>query len=411
MKKLVSLFLLLAATCGVSAQSVRIYQGNVVAVANYNDLGDILCSANAITVGGTSFPTSTIDSITFGNEAVEALTVKVAYAATAAKVYVPVPLMKYITAEVSGAHVTLTSTQTEGDEVTYSMSGTTADGSFVQHGSYKCTLELNGVSITNTRGGAVDIDNGKRIDIIAVEGTTNSFVDAASGIQKACFRVKGHSEFKGAGTINITGNITHAYKSGEYTSIRQSFGTLNINAAENDGMHIGQYFETLGGTINVKNVKGDAIQVEYTTTPTDTLNGQMLLNAGTINITSAAVDCDGLKADSIMKVTGGTYNINMSGNGSKGVKVQSADITNTTSTPVFTIYNSGTTYTNPTGANVKAMCFKTDADLYIHAGTINVFPTGVKAKGIKVDGNYYYTPKASVNSAPTVAGYSYPVAD
>lgn len=413
MKKLATSILLFAAVLTAPAQSLYIHQGSVAAVANYVTAGDMTYTPTTLTVQGVAFPLNTIDSITFSHDTLNVRTVKVAYTTAAAKVYIPVTLMSLVSATVSGANVVVTSTQTEGDEITYSLSGTTTAGSFRQNGTYKCTLQLNGVNITSTTGAAVNIDNGRRIDIVAVAGTTNTFRDAATGTQKACFRVKGHAEFKGAGTINIAGNAGHAFRSGEYTSIKKSFGTLNITAAANDGMHIGQYFETNGGTINISGIRGDGIQVEYTNDATDENNGQMLLNAGTITIRSGAVNADGLKADSILKVTGGTYNVTMSGDGSKGINVQSAAVSATTSVPVFTLNATGNVYTDATGDNKKSMGLKTDADLYLHAGTFHVYATGTKAKAIKVGGNYYYTRAVTFSPivTPDVSGAIYLISE
>ena len=58
-----------------------------------------------------------------------------------------------------------------------------SNGNFFQDGEYKCTVVLNGVSLTSQRGAAIDIQNGKRIDIEVVDGTTNTFVDCAGGEQ------------------------------------------------------------------------------------------------------------------------------------------------------------------------------------------------------------------------------------
>lgn len=51
------------------------------------------------------------------------------------------------------------------DEITYVLSGTSADASLTMNGSYKCTIQLADLSLTNPNGAAFDIQNKKRIQI------------------------------------------------------------------------------------------------------------------------------------------------------------------------------------------------------------------------------------------------------
>ena len=87
----------------------------------------------------------------------------------------------------------------------------TTDGGFYMAGSYKATVELNGLTLTNVSavysGAAVHIQNSKRINVKVVTGTENTLVDAASGSQKGCLYIKGHAEFKQYGTLNVVGNV------------------------------------------------------------------------------------------------------------------------------------------------------------------------------------------------------------
>lgn len=157
------------------------------------------------------------------------------------------------------------------------------------------------------------------------------------------------------------------------------------------------------GTININNTPSDGIQVEKTTNPADTLNGQMILNGGSINMTLTADESTGLKVESdVLTITGGTYTINMSGNNSDGVSAYAALITNTTSEPLITINQAGGTLPDPLGGTKKSCCFKTESDMRFEAGTMNVFPTGKKAKGVKVGGAYYYSAKTKLNVTPEV---------
>ena len=59
-----------------------------------------------------------------------------------------------------GANVEITSTTTKADYA-YVVSGNSSDGSLLIKGDYKLTLVLNGVTLTNSEGAAIDIECGK----------------------------------------------------------------------------------------------------------------------------------------------------------------------------------------------------------------------------------------------------------
>ena len=150
-------------------------------------------------------------------------TVEVAYNGTSATVAVADNISQYLTVIQQGAHVSIAQSDSLASEVTYRLSGASTDGEFYMSGSYKATLELNGLTLTNATpvysGAAVHIQNGKRINVKVITGTTNTLADAAGGSQKGCLYVKGHAEFKQQGTLNVVGTVKHAIKAGEYISL------------------------------------------------------------------------------------------------------------------------------------------------------------------------------------------------
>ena len=140
--------------------------------------------------------------------------VTVTYNGSSATVAVDDNIAPYVTVTQSGAHVKIEQGAVT-EEVTYTLSGTSTDGEFYMSGSYKATIALNGLTLTNATpvysGAAVHIQNGKRINVKVVTGTTNTLTDAASGSQKGCLYVKGHAEFKQQGTLNIVGNKSEGF--------------------------------------------------------------------------------------------------------------------------------------------------------------------------------------------------------
>lgn len=415
MKLIISILLAIVPAFGLWAQSMYIYQGSVVTMANAEDIESMIFNdSTTFIVNGIEFPIDEIDSIVVGNETFQSDSVIVKYAATTAQVFIPINIAKYLTTTVDGAHVRIISSQTDetaltdSTEIKYALTGTTLKGSFYQEGAYKCTLVLNGVNITSNNGPAIHMYNGKRIDVIVAEGTTNMLKDRINGDHKACFAIKGHAEFKGSGTLNLYGQTYHAYKSNEYTIMKKTFtGNLNIKASARDGMHVGQYFQLNNGNISITNIKTDGIQVEATTNTADELNGQMILNDGKIDIVANGDTISGFKCDNILTAIGGTYNITMNGKGSKGVNVYQADISSINSNTLFNITVSAGHFIDQYGDKTKTVAFKSNNNMWFRSGTINITATGEKAHGIDVGGNYYYTGKGNSNVVPDVDGTMY----
>lgn len=387
MRKAIIIPAILLAFSAVKAQTVYFWKGNVALAVEASAAGDMVYSQNgtAITVVDSVMNVQNIDSITMG-EAIDAQTVNIAYAGENATAVIPFALARKVNVAVDGAYVAATSMAVDGDEIVYSLSGTSQNGAFTQEGKYKCTLKLNGVSLTSQRGAAVSIANGKRIKVILTDGTTNTFSDFAGGTQKSCFYVKGHPEFEGNGTINVTGNLSHAISTGEYMEVKS--GNINVLSSANDGIHAGQYFKIKAGKVTVKDTKGDGIQADVTKDATDELNGQLIVEGGTIDINTQADDIKALCCDSLMTISGGDITINVKGNGTKGIATDgSLDINQATGTTNIKITINGGVYTDPTtGKESKTRGIKVDGDLNVLAGTLTINATGKKAKTINLDG-------------------------
>ena len=104
--------------------------------------------------------------MTIDNTEVTDGTIGVVYDGTSAKVTVAGNIAQYVTPIVSGAHVSIAQSDDLATEITYNLSGSSSDGEFYMSGSYKATIELNGLTLTNATpvnsGAAVHIQNGKR---------------------------------------------------------------------------------------------------------------------------------------------------------------------------------------------------------------------------------------------------------
>ena len=200
-----------------TAQRLRVHCGPTTFVTSAEKAGQMSISADGslLQLGETTIATTQIDSITVDREAYNPLAIAVNYSEAGARLTVPCHLKDKLTITVDAGKVGFLQATDLLEEVTYTLSGTSANGSFAMDGEYKAALVLNGLTLTNTAGPAIDIANGKRINVTLPAGTTTTLTDGAGGLHKACFFINGHAEFDGAGTLVLTGNTKHAYASDE----------------------------------------------------------------------------------------------------------------------------------------------------------------------------------------------------
>ena len=300
--------------------------------------------------------------------AVKANTVNIVYNGSTATVTMADNVSNYVTAEVSGAHVTITQTNTDaidGDEITYVLSGSTTDGSLTLDGSYKCTVSLAGLTMTNPSGAAINITNKKRIQLSVKEGTESTLTDGTGGSQKACIYSKGQLQLQGKGTLNVAGNTKHAIKSGDYITVKNL--TLNITKAVGDGISCEEYFQMKSGSVIINGVGDDGIQCDLggdsstgeTTDHDDEDSGNIYLEGGTLNITVTTAAAKGIKADGDMKISDGTITVKTTGGGA---------------------------WDSDDKKTKASSCLSADGNMTISGGTLSLTSTGAGGKGINVDG-------------------------
>jgi len=395
MKRFNLLLLLFASVAALSAQNLKIHTGQVTVAVPAAEAGQMAYSdgGTRLTVMGKVYDTAAIDSITVDRVGVTPSTVLVDYRGAQARVLVSGDVAPQLTVTATGADVRILADPLLDREVTYVLSGSSTDGSFWMDGEYKSTVELRGLTLRNTRGAAIDIENGKRIAVVLTDGTTTTLSDSEGGLQKACFFVNGHPEFSGAGTLVLTGNSKHAFASDEYTLLKPGFGTLRVERAAGDGLHVDQYFRMQGGTLDIRGVAGDCVDVSITKDPTDVDNGRIFIEGGSITLAVTADDTKGLKCDSAMTVSGGSIAASVSGNGTKGISV-GTDLLIQQHTDAATLIDftvTGTTYM-PGDPLLESKCrgIKVKGDFTFDGGKILISATGVKSKAISVDGTYTY---------------------
>lgn len=437
MKKNSILIACMAMAISASAQYMRVSDGAVSYwyAATADEM--FFSPAGTLTIGNKEFSLAEYPEINICSESpVADNTVSVGFDGSQATVEIAGNVAEYIAVERSGAHVKLTQSEDVSEatcgEITYSLQGESADGSFTLVGSYKASLALNGLALTNTSGAAIDIQDGKRIELSAKSGTENFLADGP-GSQKAALYCKGHLELKGKGSLNVTGNQGHAVSAKEYITVKNL--TLTIPGAKKDGVNCNQYFAMESGMLNISGVGDDGIQVSFKDdvdreaedTGSGTISGgtvtieiaqgaaskglkadgDITVSGGELTVTSA---CDGtwdstklktkasacLGADGNITIDGGTLKLTATGSGGKGISCDGVFSCNGGDIDIETkggmlVYSNGTLNHNYTSSadRIASDCkssakgVKADSGLVVNGGTLNVRTSSNNAEGLE----------------------------
>jgi hypothetical protein len=296
--------------------------------------------------------------------------------------------------EKDGADVVIRISDASTTEYNFVLSGTTSNGSLKFYGDVKKGLYLNGVSITNTKGPAINIQKSKRISVHLVDGTKNTLTDGENysapptGDTKAkgAFFSEGRLEFnKGNGSLEVKGKYNHAIVVDNAIEIK--YGKITVSEAENDGIHANDSIRVSGGEITIKS-KGDAIQSEKA--PEGPVNEWVVFSGGTINAQTTEIKSHGISSEGGITITGdANITISVVGKGSKGIRSRSWVEFKGGKTSIKT---SGDKYTNPasgpadTEDESNSTGVKIATDLMFNDGELTVTTTGTGAKGINIDG-------------------------
>ena len=251
--------------------------------------------------------------------------VKVSYNGLTASVVVSSNLQSYVSVTMSGGAVSIVQSNTVSastcGEIIYQLSGSCSNGSFSMEGAYKATIELHALTLTNPTGPAINILNGKRIEIRPIDGTVSTIKDGNStdiDAWKAALYCKGHIEFKGKGTLNVYGNYAHAIYSKEYMSIKNC--TINVLSAVKDALHCREYFLMESGWVSLSGFASDAIEcnIDGTASTGETPehenedSGNIYIMGGTLLIDMANSSGDSIKPDG-KKIVSDDATVNITG--------------------------------------------------------------------------------------------------
>jgi len=376
MKRTLLYIIALVLTIAAMGQTLNVKVGNVTYLFPSTQTGEMTyANGETVTIMGKTFSLSDIDEMTVDNASVTDNLVDIAYNASgSATVTVAGNVAQYVTPTISGNHVSIAQTNTDAidkDEITYQLSGTTTDGEFALDGSYKCTVSLAGVTLTNPSGPAINISNKKRIQISAKNGTVNTLTDGADANEswKACLYSKGQIQLQGKGSLTVNGNTKHAIKSGDYITVKNL--TLNLKSTSGDGISCNKYFVMNSGNVTISGVGDDGIQCDFE--DDDTVTGE-------------TTDHEDENSGNVY-IQGGTLNISTTAAGSKGVKAAGTLFINEASTTtIITVTNSGGVDASVSSDLVASACLKADKAIDISGGTLTLTNSGQGGRAINTDG-------------------------
>ena len=177
-------------------------------------------------------------------------------------------------------------------------------------------LNMKGLTLTNTADAPIYIQKANKAFVVAKNGTTNTFSDAAtrttthsytndagqpkSDTTGACIYSKDDLTVKGEGTLIVKGNYNNGIHS--TNDLRVKNGLITVNA-KNNGLKGKGSVAISGGTINIVTTGGDGIKSDADDA-TDLANGKgsIEITGGEITITSAF---DGITANNVVTIANG----------------------------------------------------------------------------------------------------------
>ncbi|MBQ7510500.1 MAG: carbohydrate-binding domain-containing protein [Prevotella sp.] len=293
----------------------------------------------------------------------DTLSVSIVYSGSTAQVTGDVDS---VSVTLNGADITINSTSQKFLEL--ALSGSTDDGSLLVYNTRSWGLILNGVTITNGDGPAINNQCSKALYVTLNDSTVltdgTSYTET-SFQQKGTFFSEGQIYIDGTGSLTINGNAKNGLACDDYIIMQGGKVNVNVSDAGNHGVKVNDGFTMEGGTLAI-DVKGDGARGIK-------CDARVTIAGGDITIATSGdclteeVDgvedvstCAGVKCDSLFTMTAGTLTISSSGDGGKGINC--ADSVK---------FMGGTLVAKTTGSNDegKPKAVKGDKGIYVSGGS------------------------------------------
>lgn len=320
---------------------------------------------------------------------------------------------------IDGTHLTINSARSK---VAYIIRGNCSNGSLKIYSEKRFRIILNGITLTNPNGPAINIQSSKTVYFSIYDNTVNTLCDGATynapaigsdsteEDQKGTLFSEGQLIFDGynknTGVLNVCSYGGHAICSDDYIRIRS--GNINITAAAKDGFRTKDKF-----IIGRSTDKAPVIKINATSNGIECSEGELIIEAGELDITSGgegikvvyedsipdpaitpnatirggyiSITTTGEKSSALQSTgnytqTGGIINARVGGNGSKIINCDGA-ISFTGGKLVG--FAEGTISADETSAGG----IKCENNINITGGTIAIECSGRGSKGINCNGN------------------------
>ena len=316
-------------------------------------------------------------------------------------------------------------TNTTEKIIKYVLTGSTSDGFFKLYSTKKQAIVLNGVSITNPDGAAINNQSKKRTFIVLSDGTRNYLTDGTnykdatdSEDMKACFFSEGQLVFSGSGYLEVDANCKAGIRSDDYVRTMPNTNIF-VDASSGNGIRGNDAVIVTGGVINI-NITGTADKGIST-------DGEVRIDGGrTTILTSGGYEydsddkdysaCSGIKADSLITINGGELNIKSTGTGGKGLNCDDQININDGVIRIITTgkrqkdskgsvspkgikangnisFNGGQTQVRLEGSGDGTEGIESKSEIHIEAGTVESYSydDAINSAGnLYIDGGYVY---------------------
>ena len=272
---------------------------------------------------------------------------------------------------IDGNKVTVNNSGSE--VIKYVLTGTASNGFFKVYGAKKQAFVLKDLDLTNPNGAAINNQNKKRTFVV-LEGT-NKLADGSTyevvgtEDQKAAFFSEAQLIFSGDGTLNVTAVGKSGIASDDYIRFLGK-QKINVTSSAGHGIRGKDYILVDDGTIDVavsadmkKGFSSDSLVRVTGGTTVIKVTGNAAYDAEDNDYTSSG----GIKADKAFEMTGGSITITNSGKGGKGIRVGSSTV----------MEQLGTSYVSGGTINITTTGQKL-------AYTLNGVSDEKKSKGIKI---------------------------
>ena len=286
-----------------------------------------------------------------------------------------------VKATVNGNHVTI-STSTK--KIEYVVSGSSTNGSLKIYSDYKFKLTLNGVTLTNPNGAAINNQCGKTMYLVLADGTTNrledgsAYTDVEGEDQKATFFSEGQIIFSGSGTLNVIANGRNAITSDDYVRIRPGV-RIYAKALARNGIKTNDGVWIDGGVLNIETHASGSRGINCESNIYINGGRTTIIGSGGVTIEQGdTTSCAGVKCDSTLTMTAGVLNIKCTGEGGKGIRSHGDFLFSGGELNIVTTGEKG--LASPKGV-------KCDAGLSITGGRFYVYSTNAAA--LDIEGSFY----------------------